>query len=134
MCSWEAASIQLQWIFGPWDAFSQKWLMEGRTRSRFGLSKIVEGTLNSKLIIPVAYHRPLVAGTSESDQLDKIFRLLGTPTMQDYPGIVDLPEYSADLPPYPAPMGGLSSLVSGLDSEGIDLLGKMHWNILSSTT
>ena len=69
--------------------------------------------------------RPLVAGTSESDQLDKIFRLLGTPTVQDYPGIVDLPEYSADLPPYPPPVGGLASLVSGLDAEGIDLLGKM---------
>merc|ERR1712232_1053519 len=73
----------------------------------------------------MANGRPLVAGTSESDQLDKIFRLLGTPTVQDYPGIVDLPEYSADLPPYPPPMGGLASLVSGLDAEGIDLLGKM---------
>lgn len=73
----------------------------------------------------MANGRPLVAGTSETDQLDKIFRLLGTPTVQDYPGIVDLPEYSADLPPYPPPMGGLASLVSGLDVEGIGLLGKM---------
>lgn len=73
----------------------------------------------------MANGRPLVAGTSEADQLDKIFRLLGTPTLQDYPGIVDLPEYSADLPPYSPPMGGLASLVSGLDAEGIDLLGKM---------
>ncbi|CAB9526496.1 control protein 2 homolog 1 [Seminavis robusta] len=73
----------------------------------------------------MANGRPLVAGTSEADQLDKIFRLLGTPTLQGYPGIVDLPEYSPDLPPYPAPMGGLASLVSGLDAEGIDLLGKM---------
>lgn len=73
----------------------------------------------------MANGRPLVAGTSEADQLDKIFRLLGTPTIQDYPGIVDLPEYSTDLPPYPPPMGGLASLASGLDAEGIDLLGKM---------
>ena len=72
-----------------------------------------------------SFRRPLVAGTSEADQLDKIFRLLGTPTIQDYPGIVDLPEYSTDLPPYPPPVGGLASLVSGLDAEGIDLLGKM---------
>ena len=36
---------------------------------------------------------PLVAGTSENDQLDRIFRLLGTPTLDIYPGIVDLPEY-----------------------------------------
>lgn len=73
----------------------------------------------------MANGRPLVAGTSESDQLDRIFRLLGTPSIQDYPGIVDLPEYSSDLPPYPPPVGGLASLVSGLDADGIDLLGKM---------
>jgi cyclin-dependent kinase len=36
---------------------------------------------------------PLFAGTSEADQLDRIFRLLGTPAPDLYPGIVDLPEY-----------------------------------------
>jgi serine/threonine protein kinase len=69
--------------------------------------------------------RPLVAGTSEADQLDRIFRLLGTPTLQDYPGIVDLPEYTPDLPPYPPPRGGLASLVPTLDATGVDLLNKM---------
>lgn len=73
----------------------------------------------------VAY-RPLVAGTSETDQLDRIFRLLGTPTTADYPGIVELPEYSADqFPPYPPPRGGLASLVPTLDATGVDLLTKM---------
>jgi len=71
--------------------------------------------------------RPLVAGTSESDQLDRIFRLLGTPTIEDYPGIVELPDYSSpqDLPPYPPPRNGLRSLVPSLDDNGIDLLGRM---------
>mmetsp|Transcript_13839 Transcript_13839/g.19368 ORF Transcript_13839/g.19368 Transcript_13839/m.19368 type:complete len:297 (-) Transcript_13839:245-1135(-) len=73
----------------------------------------------------MANGRPLVAGTSEGDQLDRIFRLLGTPTLQDYPGIVDLPEYTPDLPPYPPPRGGLASLVPTLDVVGLDLLGKM---------
>jgi len=73
----------------------------------------------------MANGRPLVAGTSEGDQLDRIFRLLGTPSMADYPGIVELPEYSSDLPPYPPPSGGLSTLVPGLDVGGIDLLSKM---------
>lgn len=66
-----------------------------------------------------------MAGTSEADQLDRIFRLLGTPTLADFPGIVELPEYTPDMPPYPAPRGGLGVLVPTLDSNGVDLLQKM---------
>lgn len=73
----------------------------------------------------MANGRPLVAGTSESDQLDRIFRLLGTPTPQDFPGLLDLPEYSHDLPVYPPPRGGLVTLVPTLEAEGVDLLNKM---------
>jgi cyclin-dependent kinase len=74
----------------------------------------------------MANGRPLVAGTSETDQLDRIFRLMGTPTLADYPGIVELPEYSPDHhPPYPPPRGGLGSLVPTLDPTGVDLLSKM---------
>mmetsp|Transcript_5310 Transcript_5310/g.7937 ORF Transcript_5310/g.7937 Transcript_5310/m.7937 type:complete len:296 (-) Transcript_5310:160-1047(-) len=68
--------------------------------------------------------RPLFSGTSEADQLDKIFRLLGTVT--EYPGIEDLPEYSPDvLPQYPPPRNGIGSLVPSLDVSGVDLLSKM---------
>jgi len=68
--------------------------------------------------------RPLFSGTSEADQLDKIFRLLGT--VQPYPGIEELPEYSPDLlPQYPPPRNGIGSLVPTLDASGVDLLGKM---------
>lgn len=74
----------------------------------------------------MANGRPLVAGTSEEDQLDRIFRLLGTPTIQDFPGIVELPEYSPGrFPPYPPPRGGLASLVPTLDARGVDLLSRM---------
>jgi cyclin-dependent kinase len=73
----------------------------------------------------MANGRPLVAGTSEADQLDRIFRLLGTPTPQDYPGIVDLPDYTPDLPPYPPPRNGMASLVPTLNDTGVDLLTKM---------
>jgi cyclin-dependent kinase len=74
----------------------------------------------------MANGRPLFAGTSESDQLDKIFRLLGSPTVNDYPGIIDLPEYSPDLiPRYAPPRNGLGSLVPTLDSSGVDLLKRM---------
>jgi serine/threonine protein kinase len=81
---------------------------------------------SSLAIIYLQHNRPLVAGTSETDQLDRIFRLLGTPTVADYPGIVELPEYAPDqYPPYPPPRGGLASLVPTLDVSGVDLLNKM---------
>jgi cyclin-dependent kinase len=73
----------------------------------------------------MANGRPLVAGTSEADQLDKIFRLLGTPTVLEYPGIVELPEYTSELPSYPPPRNGIGSLVPRLDSQGVDLLSRM---------
>ena len=74
----------------------------------------------------MANGRPLVAGTSEEDQLDRIFRLLGTPNARDFPGIVELPEYSPDrFPPYPPPRGGLASLVPTLNGAGVDLLNVM---------
>ena len=74
----------------------------------------------------MANGRPLIAGTSENDQLDKIFRLLGTPSVEEYPGIVELPEYNPDyIPRYLPPRNGIASLVPTLDKNGVDLLSKM---------
>ena len=75
----------------------------------------------------MANGRPLVAGTSEDDQLDRIFRLLGTPKpSRDFPGIVDLPDWDPTrYPPYPPPRGGLAALVPTLDPSGIELLNLM---------
>jgi len=79
----------------------------------------------------MANGRPLVAGTSEQDQLDRIFRLLGTPTLAEYPTLAELPEYASLLgggdgpPPYPAPANGLASLVPTLPASGVDLLTRM---------
>lgn len=73
----------------------------------------------------MANGRPLIAGTSEADQLDRIFRLLGTPMSEDYPGIVDLPEYHPNLPRYPPPPNGIAGLVPTLDHTAVDLLSKM---------
>ena len=41
----------------------------------------------------MANGRPLFAGSSGPNQLDRIFQKLGTPTPVEYPGIVDLPDY-----------------------------------------
>jgi len=73
----------------------------------------------------MANGKPLIAGTSEADQLERIFRLLGTPSQADYPGIVDLPEYHPNLPRYPPPPNGFAGLVPTLDATGVDLLSKM---------
>ncbi|ETW07863.1 CMGC/CDK protein kinase [Aphanomyces invadans] len=67
---------------------------------------------------------PLFAGTSEADQLDRIFRLLGTPSLDIYPGLVDLPEYKPDFPVYPSP-ASLAHLVPTLDDDGLDLFQQM---------
>ncbi|RLN37845.1 hypothetical protein BBJ28_00000475 [Nothophytophthora sp. Chile5] len=67
---------------------------------------------------------PLFAGTSETDQLDRIFRLLGTPSVEIYPAIVDLPDYRRDFPVYPTPEN-LAHLVPTLDEDGVDLLEQM---------
>ena len=81
----------------------------------------------------MANGRPLVAGTSEADQLDRIFRLLGTPQLADYPAMVHLPEYAnfvggteeSPAVPYPPPARGLASLVPTLPADGVDLLSRM---------
>ena len=73
----------------------------------------------------MANGRPLIAGTSEGDQLERIFRLLGTPSQAEYPGIIDLPEYHPNLPRYPPPTNGFAGLVPTLDATAVDLLSKM---------
>lgn len=68
--------------------------------------------------------RPLFCGTSDQDQLVKIFSVLGTPTRQDWPGMVDLPEYKKET--LPRKKGkGLASVLPRLDKKGLDLLSKM---------
>jgi len=67
--------------------------------------------------------RPLFPGSSEQDQLIRIFKLLGTPTPESWPGIVELPDYRADSPMFPPQP--LTSAIRSLDPVGIDLLNSM---------
>jgi cyclin-dependent kinase len=64
--------------------------------------------------------KPLFCGKTPADQLNKIFRALGTPTPQVYPKIIDLPEWREDLPKHNGKK--LSELVPGLDESGYNLL------------
>lgn len=74
----------------------------------------------------MATSKPLFAGTSESDQLKRIFKTLGTPTQQNYPALVELPDYTNELDAicYPAPPS-LAEVAPHIDEAGVDLLSQM---------
>jgi cyclin-dependent kinase len=67
--------------------------------------------------------RPLFPGSSEQDQLVKIFKALGTPSPKTWPQMVDLPEYKATFAQYPPQ--SFKKIVRKLDPIGLDLLTRM---------
>lgn len=71
----------------------------------------------------MATSRPLLPGSSEKDQLLKIFEMFGTPSPDAWPGIVDLPEYRGDFPQFPGQ--NIRSICPRLNDLGLDLLMRM---------
>ncbi|KAJ6001826.1 hypothetical protein N7522_007053 [Penicillium canescens] len=67
--------------------------------------------------------RPLFPGTTNEDQLTKIFRLMGTPSERTWPGISQLPEYKPNFHIYATQ--DLSLIVPQMDHIGMDLLNRM---------
>jgi len=67
--------------------------------------------------------RPLFPGSSDGDQLTKIFKCLGTPNPKIWPTISDLPEYKENFPVFPAQQW--KKIVKKLDPTGLDLLSQM---------
>jgi cyclin-dependent kinase 2 len=67
--------------------------------------------------------QPIFQGESDIDQLMKIFKVLGTPDEEVWPDIVNHPYYKDSFPKYPPVK--IEELLSNLDPEGINLLGKM---------
>jgi|Transcript_6957 cyclin-dependent kinase len=74
----------------------------------------------------MATSKPLFAGTSEADQLKRIFKTLGSPTQQAYPALVELPDYTNELDAmgYPPP-SSLTDVTPHIDHAGINLLSQM---------
>ncbi|BFZ60718.1 negative regulator of the PHO system [Saitoella coloradoensis] len=72
--------------------------------------------------------RPLFPGTTNEDQLLKIFRVMGTPTEQSWPGVSQLPEWNKDgrktWGNCPG-VGDLSGIVTRCDALGMDLMKRM---------
>jgi len=66
--------------------------------------------------------QPLFCGSSNSSQLFKIFKIMGTPTKQQWPGMVDLPEWKENFPRYKSKK--LKNFVPKLGKQGIDILSK----------
>jgi len=67
--------------------------------------------------------KPLFPGKNNSDQLQQIFKVLGTPTEADWPGMKSLPEFDPNWFVYPPQK--VTSVVPGLDVDGFDLLQQM---------
>lgn len=64
--------------------------------------------------------KALFAGDSEIDQLFRIFRTLGTPDENSWPGVTNLPDYKATFPRWEPQ--SLANIINGLDADGEDLI------------
>ncbi|KAG0050986.1 negative regulator of the PHO system [Gryganskiella cystojenkinii] len=67
--------------------------------------------------------KPLFAGSNNQDELIKIFKVMGTPTEETWPGVTKYSEYRKDFPYYPPKP--LSTVVPMIDTFGMDLLMQM---------
>lgn len=67
--------------------------------------------------------RPLFPGTTNEDQIVRIFRIMGTPTERTWPGITQLPEYKPTFQMYATQ--DLRNILQAIDPTGIDLLQRM---------
>ena len=67
--------------------------------------------------------RPLFPGTTNEDQLQRIFRLMGTPSERSWPGISAFPEYKPTFPVYPTQ--DLRMILPQIDTQGLNLLSSM---------
>jgi len=73
----------------------------------------------------MAASRPLFPGTSDHDQLQRIFRMLGTPSEETWPSMVELPEFKKEVikdhyDPIP-----FINVAPKLCEQGLDLLSQM---------
>jgi len=62
----------------------------------------------------------LFPGDSEIDQIFKIFRVLGTPNEDNWPGVSSLPDYKSTFPQWSRQ--DLANVIPTLDEAGIDML------------
>ena len=72
----------------------------------------------------MALKKPLFQGDSEIDELFRIFRILSTPTEENWSGVTSLPDFKSSFPRWGT--NQLEDKVKGfMNADGIDLLQKM---------
>jgi cyclin-dependent kinase len=64
--------------------------------------------------------KPLFPGDSEIDEIFKIFRILGTPNEQEWPGVTSFPDFKPSFPKWARQ--DIATTVTNLDDTGLDLL------------
>ena len=71
--------------------------------------------------------RPLFPGDTDANQLQKIFRILGTPSAETWPTITELPDWKPDFPVFEPQ--AWTSITPTLEPEGMDLMTKFlqYW-------
>lgn len=67
--------------------------------------------------------RPLFPGSSEIDELFKIFKVLGTPTEETWPGVTSLQDWNEDFPVWPKL--NIGKFYPRLCKDGVDLLEQL---------
>jgi len=67
--------------------------------------------------------KPLFPGDSEIDEIFKIFKLLGTPDENNWPGVTSFPDFKTSFPKWRREP--TSKMVPTLDRDGLDLLDAM---------
>jgi len=66
--------------------------------------------------------KPLFPGDSEIDEIFKIFRILGTPTEAEWPGVTSFPDFKASFPKWIRNEEVALVGDGSLSEEGLDLL------------
>lgn len=67
--------------------------------------------------------KPLFPGDSEIDEIFRIFRIMGTPNEDVWPGVTSLQDWNEEFPVWPAI--SLAKYTPGLCEEGLDLLEQL---------
>lgn len=74
-------------------------ILMGETKYTTAIDMWSIGCIFGEMIL----RRPLFPGDSEIDQLFRIFRLLGTPDEESWPGVKELPNYKTKFPKWATP-------------------------------
>lgn len=75
------------------------------------------------IIAEMITRHPLFPGDSEIDELFSIFKILGTPTEETWPGVSEFPSYSSTFPKFRRKK--LSDVIRNADPLVLDLIEKM---------